>query len=254
VDGFWGLRFRRRQAIEVASTSRFAAGEVVAKVHAFSGTERLRLDFAFLADEHFDARFGLFELFAAGVAEAHAFFKQLEERSSGRSPASSSLTTFSSSSRPQKRTSPGFAIVGTSRTPLTDDQFRDKMKEAVTSFSEDTQLDEDVWKTFAEGLHYVAGDLGDVGLFQRIGEKLAHLDEAHQTGGNVLFYLSTQPSQYALAAQGIGAAGLQHGAGWRRLVVEKPFGHDLASARELSDRLHEVFDRIRRLPHRSLPG
>jgi len=141
-----------------------------------------------------------------------------------------------------RRLAPGFAIVGTSRTPLSDDQFRDKMKDAVDAFSEDTKLDEDLWKTFAEGLHYVAGDIGDVALYQRIGEKLAHLDQAHQTGGNVLFYLSTQPSQYALAAQGIGAAGLQHGAGWRRLVVEKPFGHDLASARELSDRLHEVFD------------
>ncbi len=140
-----------------------------------------------------------------------------------------------------RRLAPGFAIVGTSRTPLTDDQFRARMKESVAAFSEDTQLDEDLWKTFAEGLHYVAGDIGDIALFQRIGEKLAHLDQTHQTGGNVLFYLSTQPSQYALAAQGIGAAGLQHGAGWRRLVVEKPFGHDLPSARELSDRLHEVF-------------
>ena len=140
-----------------------------------------------------------------------------------------------------RRLAPGFAIVGTSRTPLTDDQFRARMKEAVTAFSEDTQLDEDLWKTFAEGLYYVAGDLGDVGLFQRIGQKLSEIDQSRQTGGNVLFYLSTQPSQYALAAQGIGAAGLQHGSGWRRLVVEKPFGHDLASARELSDRLHEVF-------------
>ena len=118
-----------------------------------------------------------------------------------------------------RRLAPGFAIVGTSRTSLTDDQFREKMKKAVAAFSEDTKLDEDLWKTFAEGLHYVAGDIGDAALFQRIGEKLAHLDQSHQTGGNVLFYLSTQPSQYALAAQGIGAAGLQHGSGWRRLVV-----------------------------------
>ncbi len=140
-----------------------------------------------------------------------------------------------------RRLAPGFAIVGSSRTPLTDDQFRAKMKEGVTAFSENTPLDEEVWKAFGDGLHYVAGDIGDAGLFQRIGEKLAHLEQSHQTGGNLLFYLSTQPSQYAEVAQGIGAAGLQHGTGWRRLVVEKPFGHDLASARELSDRLHQVF-------------
>ncbi len=68
------------------------------------------------------------------------------------------------------------------------------------------------------------------------------IESERHTGGNVLFYLSTQPSQYAPIAHGIGAAGLGKGSGWRRLVVEKPFGHDLASARELSDRLHEVFD------------
>jgi glucose-6-phosphate 1-dehydrogenase len=65
--------------------------------------------------------------------------------------------------------------------------------------------------------------------------------QSRRTGGNVLFYLSTQPSQYARVAQGIGAAGLHQGSGWRRLVVEKPFGHDLASSRELSDELHKVF-------------
>jgi glucose-6-phosphate 1-dehydrogenase len=140
-----------------------------------------------------------------------------------------------------RRLAPGFAIVGTSRTALTDDQFRDRMQEAVRDFSEDTKLDEDLWKTFAESLHYVPGDIGDAALFQCVGRKLAEIDQDHQTGGNALFYLSTQPSQYAQAAQGIGAAGLQHAAGWRRLVVEKPFGHDLASARELSDRLHDVF-------------
>jgi glucose-6-phosphate 1-dehydrogenase len=57
-----------------------------------------------------------------------------------------------------------------------------------------------------------------------------------------MFYLSTQPSQYAPIAHGIGAAGMGKGSGWRRLVVEKPFGHDLASARELSNELHEVFE------------
>src|ERR1035437_38724 len=141
-----------------------------------------------------------------------------------------------------RRLSAGFAIVGISRTPLSDDEFREKMRASVEQFSEDTKLDNDVWAAFARGLYYVSGDIGDKDLYGRLGEKLGQIEGERHTGGNVLFYLSTQPSQYAPIAHGIGAVGLGKGSGWRRLVVEKPFGHDLASARELSGRLHEVFD------------
>ena len=140
-----------------------------------------------------------------------------------------------------RRLSTGFAVVGSSRTPLSDDQFRENMQAAVKQFSEDTDFDADVWKAFAQGLFYVAGDVGDPGLYDQLGKKLAAIEAERHTGGNVMFYLSTQPSQYAEISHGLGAAGLGKGTGWRRLVVEKPFGHDLASARELSDRLHEVF-------------
>jgi glucose-6-phosphate 1-dehydrogenase len=141
-----------------------------------------------------------------------------------------------------RRLAAGFAVVGVSRTPLGDDGFRDKMREAVRAFSEDTKFDEDVWNAFAQGLFYVAGDTGDPALFTRLAEKLAEIERTRQTGGNALFYLSLQPSQYAAAALGLGGAGLGQGNGWRRLVVEKPFGHDLASARELSAQIHQVFD------------
>jgi len=140
-----------------------------------------------------------------------------------------------------RRLSTGFAVVGSSRTPLTDDQFRENMQAAVKQFSEDTDFDGDVWKTFAQGLFYVAGDVGDSGLYDGLRQKLTAIENERHTGGNVMFYLSTQPSQYAEISHGLGVAGLGKGTGWRRLVVEKPFGHDLASARELSDRLHEVF-------------
>jgi glucose-6-phosphate 1-dehydrogenase len=141
-----------------------------------------------------------------------------------------------------RRLSAGFAVVGISRTPLTDDQFREKMLDAVKQFSEDTTFDADVWRTFAEGLFYVAGDINDAGLYQRLAARVAEIETARQTGGSVMFYLSTQPSQYASAALGLGAAGLGKGKGWRRLVVEKPFGNGIESARELSASLHEVFD------------
>ena len=141
-----------------------------------------------------------------------------------------------------RRLSAGFAVVGISRTPLSDDQFREKMQESVKEFSEDTKFDEDVWKAFAGGIFYLAGDIGDAKLYQDLAKKLGEIEESRHTGSNVLYYLSTQPSQYAPIAAGLGAAGIGKGNGWRRLVVEKPFGHDLASARELSNRLHEVFD------------
>jgi glucose-6-phosphate 1-dehydrogenase len=140
-----------------------------------------------------------------------------------------------------RRLSAGFAVVGTSRTELSDEEFRARMLDAVKEFSEDTTFDEDVWRTFANGLFYVAGDIQDDALYTKLAARLSEVEQSRHTGGNVLFYLSTQPSQYARIAHGIGAAGMQKGAGWRRLVVEKPFGHDMESARELSDRLHEVF-------------
>jgi glucose-6-phosphate 1-dehydrogenase len=141
-----------------------------------------------------------------------------------------------------RRLSAGFAVIGISRTPQSDDQFREKMLEAVKKYSEDTQFDENVWKAFAAGLFYISGDISDPQLYTDLAGKVKQVEEQCHTGGNVLFYLSTQPSQYAPTALGLGAAGLGKGNGWRRLVVEKPFGHNLESARELSDKLHQVFD------------
>ena len=141
-----------------------------------------------------------------------------------------------------RRLSADCAVIGISRTPMGDDQFRDKMQDAVKSFSEDTEFAPEVWDAFARGLFYVTGDVNDDALYSRLAQKLAAVEKDRATGGNMLFYLSTQPSQYGTAALGLGKVGLGRGRGWRRLVVEKPFGHDLASARALSEQLHQVFD------------
>ena len=143
--------------------------------------------------------------------------------------------------RYERRLSPGFAVIGISRTPMTDDQFREKMRESVAKYLEDSPFDEELWKGFAQGLFYMSGDVNDPALYKQLAAKLDEIEKTRHTGGNVLFYLSIQPSQYEAAARGIGQAGAAKGNGWRRLIVEKPFGTDLASARDLSEKLHEFF-------------
>ena len=152
----------------------------------------------------------------------------------------------------ERRIPPAFAVIGNSRTAMTDDQFRQKMRESVQRFLEDSPFDEDLWNSFAKNLFYIAGDLNGVGLYSQIFDKLAEIETTHQTGGNALFYLSTQPSYYGPVANWLGAANLQrHPAGWRRIIIEKPFGHDLNSARILNDDIHRVFEesQVYRIDH-----
>lgn len=147
------------------------------------------------------------------------------------------------------RLAPETVILGTSRTAYTDEAFRARMREAAAKYA--GGIDDALWNRFAAQLHYEPGDISDDELFQRIGARLAALGRDGSTEGRVLFYLATQPSQYAAIAAALGRAGLNRGAGWRRLVIEKPFGRDLASARALDAALHRIFDErdIYRIDH-----
>ncbi len=149
------------------------------------------------------------------------------------------------------RLAPGFAVVGISRTAMSNDDFRERMRESVAKYLEDSPFDEDLWRSFAQGLFYMAGDVGDQAMYERLAGLLTEVQQARQTAGNALFYLSTQPSQYAPVAEGIGAAGIAQGEGWRRIIIEKPFGRDLTSAIELNRRIQKVFEesRIYRIDH-----
>jgi glucose-6-phosphate 1-dehydrogenase len=142
----------------------------------------------------------------------------------------------------ERRISQNFAVIGSSRSPMSDDQFRERMKESVSKFLEDAPFDEDVWQSFAQCLFYVPGDLSNPASYDDLRKKLDEVEQSHQTAGNVLFYLSTQPSHYAQAILELGAHNLNHGNGWRRVIIEKPFGHDLASARHLNEEIHKVLD------------
>src|SRR6266545_7522411 len=88
-----------------------------------------------------------------------------------------------------RRLSPGFSVIGISRTALSDEQFRGKMREAVEEFLENSPFDESLWNGFAQGLYYMAGDLNDAEIYRQLGARLAEIEKARRTGGNVLFYL-----------------------------------------------------------------
>jgi glucose-6-phosphate 1-dehydrogenase len=153
----------------------------------------------------------------------------------------------------EHRLPPGFAVVGNSRTEMSHEAFRDKMREAVQEFIEETPFEEKIWNDLATGLYYEAGDLKDPACYEKIRVRLEEIGKERQTGGNVLFYLSTQPSHYQIVVNGLGAAGLARAEApaWRRIVIEKPFGHDLVSARELDNCIQENFpeEAIYRIDH-----
>src|SRR5271169_4192113 len=148
----------------------------------------------------------------------------------------------------ERRLPDSFAIIGNSRTPMTDEAFRGKMHESVKEFLEDSPFDEDLWNSFERNIFYLAGDLNDPKLYSDLKAKLDELKRP-----NVLYYLSTQPSYYGPVVEAIGAAGLGRSTekGWHRVVIEKPFGHDLESARALNARVHSVFpeEAVYRIDH-----
>lgn len=146
-----------------------------------------------------------------------------------------------------------FAIVGVSRPVMSDDEFRAAMREAVEKYGEAKSVDDAVWESFASGLFYLPGEFDDAEVFKRLRETLERLDAERGTSGNRLFYLSTAPSFFGLISGQLGAAGLAHteGKGWTRVIVEKPFGHDLESARKLNVELASVFqeEQVYRIDH-----
>ena len=132
------------------------------------------------------------------------------------------------------------AIVGVSRSEETDADFRARMKDAVREFGRDP-IDEKVWKRLAAGMHYVSTDFAADQGEDALVALLARLDEERGTQGNRVFYLAVPPGAIATLVEEIGSRRGDR-KGWTRLIVEKPFGTDRASARRLNDELHRYFD------------
>ncbi len=147
------------------------------------------------------------------------------------------------------RLPPRFAVIGVANTPLGDQGFRQVLTDSLREFAHLDGSDA-VADSLAHSLHYLDGDLTDAGLYQRLSAKLAEV----APGAGVLFYLAIPPSLGPAVATHLGTAGLTKqvdDSQWRRVIVEKPFGTDLASARRLNQLLHEHFseEQIFRIDH-----
>lgn len=133
-----------------------------------------------------------------------------------------------------------FYVIGNSRTAFTDEAYRQRQYEDLQQFLKDTPLEQDEWQRFARRLFYIAGDMKDLALYRRISERIDSL--SGETPHEVVFYLSTQPSFYPLAVDMLRESGLNKGNASRRVVVEKPIGHDMQSAQDLERHLAAAFD------------
>jgi len=153
----------------------------------------------------------------------------------------------------QGAVSAGFSIVGVGRRSWGDGEFRSNIRASLDEFLGEA-VNEDVWRGFSAGLRFSSGEFGDAETYRRLAETMRSIDAERVHTGNRLFYLAVPPSSYEQVIEGLGSAGLageEDFPGWARIVVEKPFGRDLASARILNGRLRRWFreDQIYRIDH-----
>ena len=150
---------------------------------------------------------------------------------------------------------PGFAVLGCAISPMNDESFREHMCQRVKHSPEVLVFRQKLWDEFVPALHYITADFEDAAGYQQLGQRLREMDQEHGTNGNRLFYLATSPSFYAMIAKNLAQHGLvsrrSGAAGWTRIIVEKPFGRDLESARRLDEVIHTVFDeeQVYRIDH-----
>jgi glucose-6-phosphate 1-dehydrogenase len=149
---------------------------------------------------------------------------------------------------------PSFRLVGFARSPMSDEAFRNSSVEFLPKFGTGSPSDDPVRRDFTQRLHYVTGHYDDPASYQNLGTRLEELDREGQLGGNRLFYLSVPPEIYAPVIEQLGKANLANPRSeksWTRIIIEKPFGRDAKSARELNQRVRNVFEesQIYRIDH-----
>jgi glucose-6-phosphate 1-dehydrogenase len=147
--------------------------------------------------------------------------------------------------------SENFAVLGTAMDQLTTEQFRERMNADIQKFHTRNQFDQAVWDGLVRRFHYLPGGFADLNVFAALKKRVAELDAEYNTQSNVLFYFATAPRFFGVICENLKKAGFQEGAGWRRIIVEKPFGTDLASALKLNEEIlpHWHEDQIYRVDH-----
>jgi glucose-6-phosphate 1-dehydrogenase len=153
----------------------------------------------------------------------------------------------------EKQMPPDFRIIGFARREKTDDSWRAELREALDLFSRTKPVDEAVWQSFLTHLFYCQGEFSDAAGYQKLEQRLASFGDG-QLRHHLLFYLATSPSQFGEVVERLHLAGLLQkdgGQGWQRIVVEKPFGHDLVSATQLNSELtrHAHEQQVFRIDH-----
>ncbi len=149
-----------------------------------------------------------------------------------------------------------FQLVGFARRPLSDDEFRQSMLESINKFSRRRPGLTDLQEQFGQAIHFVSSDFQNPEGYQRLAALLDKLDTERGTKGNRLFYLATNPSDFPVIIQNLGAVGLARpqragSEAWCRVIVEKPIGHDLESAVVLNEQIAQVFreNQVFRIDH-----
>ncbi|MFT7679792.1 MAG: glucose-6-phosphate 1-dehydrogenase [Planctomycetota bacterium] len=150
-----------------------------------------------------------------------------------------------------------FALVGFSRSAKDDESLREKLHEGVLEHARIKPVDEDAWQRFAQCIHAVSGDAADIESFARLGARLDEIDVEHSTEGNQIFYFATPASAFTDLLENLEASRVlrrrrrEHTRPWQRVVFEKPFGHDLESAQELTNLARRVLEehQIYRIDH-----
>ncbi|MCK9917133.1 MULTISPECIES: glucose-6-phosphate dehydrogenase [Microbacterium] len=150
---------------------------------------------------------------------------------------------------------PGFGLVGFARRDWADEDFAQVVHDAVRQYAR-TEFRDETWQQLLQGIRFVQGEFDDLEAFHGLRETVEQLDVERGTMGNHAYYLSIPPKNFAVVAQKLKASGLVDDTAdapdrWRRVVIEKPFGHDLESARELNESLRSAFpaDSIFRIDH-----
>ncbi len=145
-----------------------------------------------------------------------------------------------------------FAIIGVARQEIAQEDFRRQKSSDIHQFAT-TRVEESLWAPLAESLGYLQGDFADPATYQRLAKMLRELEQTRSTAGNVLFYLAVPPEMFSVIVRQLGASGLvrQEGGAWRRVIIEKPFGRDLETARALNGEIASVLkeDQIYRIDH-----